>query len=276
MGSMRTARHMFSLALAAPRRMPTPWLSEKGKLLSVILPTMDSAHYIDLILGYYEKIGVPTIVFVDTKSTDDTSAVAARFTRVIQIENPGTIAEEVIQQMSCAPELEFVLRMDDDELPSLGMMEFVRSVTKKAKPEAAAYGFPRHQCAVSVDGRLLRHLDHSATTDHRQWRLYRPRKVRFTKRIHTSGIEIDDLRLLEAPDWACMVHLDWALHSYDQRKAKVQRYDVHTPGAGSFLRPYYLFEEVPGAKERFEPFDLPEFRSLARTISERFRNLCVK
>ena len=276
MESMRTARRMFSLAAAARRLMLAPRLSKKKRRLSVILPTMDSAHYIDLILGYYQKIGVPTIVFVDAKSKDDTSAVAERFSEVVRIENSGTIAEEVIQQMSYAPQSEFVLRMDDDELPSVGMMEFVRNVAHKTEAEAEAYGFPRHQCAVSTDGRLLRHLDHSATTDHRQWRLYRPREVRFTKRIHTSGIETDDLRLLEAPDWACMIHLDWALHSHEQRSAKVQRYDAHTPGAGSFSKPYYLFEEVPGAKERFEPLDLPEFRSITRTISERFRNFCIQ
>jgi glycosyltransferase involved in cell wall biosynthesis len=276
MESMRTARRMFSLAAAARRLMLAPRLSEKKRRLSVILPTMDSAHYIDLILGYYQKIGVPTIVFVDAKSKDDTSAVAERFSEVVKIENSGTIAEEVIQQMSYAPESEFVLRMDDDELPSVAMMEFVRNVANQTEAEAGAYGFPRHQCAVSTDGRLLRHLDHSATTDHRQWRLYRPREVSFTKRIHTSGIETDDLRLLEAPDSACMIHLDWALHSHEQRRAKVQRYDAHTPGAGSFSKPYYLFEEVPGAKERFEPLDLPEFRSITRTISERFRNFCIQ
>jgi glycosyltransferase involved in cell wall biosynthesis len=277
MEPIQTARRLLYLAPGARRLMVRPWGSANSDRLSVILPTMDSSHYIDLILGYYQTIGVPTIVFVDAKSKDGTSAVAERFTQVIRIENPGTIAEEVAQQMSLAPESEFVLRMDDDELPSIGMIEFVKKkIAEKTEAEAEAYGFPRHQCAISLDGRLLRHLDHSATTDHRQWRLYRPREVRFTKQIHTSGFETNDLRLSEAPESACMIHLDWALHSYDQRKAKIQRYDAHTPGAGSCFNPYYLFEDAPGAKERFEPFDLPEFRSIARTISERFRDFCIR
>jgi len=153
------------------------------------------------------------------------------------------------------------------------MMRFVNQVVQQA--EADAYGFPRHQCAVSIDGRLLRHLDHNATTEHRQWRLYRPAQARFTKRIHASGIEINDLRCVAAPDWACMIHLDWAVHNYEQRKAKIRRYDVHTPGAGSDFRPYFLFEDFPSARERFQPLELPEFRSVARSIHERFQDLCV-
>jgi hypothetical protein len=72
-----------------------------------------------------------------------------------------------------------------------------------------------------------------------------------------------------------MIHLDWALHSYDQRKAKVRRYDEQTRGAGSYFGGHYLLEDVPGAKERFEPLDLPEFRAIARKISKRFRNFCM-
>lgn len=235
---------------------------------------MNSARYIDLILEYYSSFRIPTIVFVDSKTSDNTIAVAERFTRVIPIKNPGTTVEEVIQQISCSAGSEFVLRMDDDELPSIGMIEFAKTAVQSGS--AAVYGFPRLQCAISIEGSLLEHLDHDAKNSHRQWRLYSPTKVGFTKGIHTPGIDLALSYCVPAPDDAYMIHLDWALHSYEQRKMKVARYDAHKLGAGSYFRYYYLYEDAPGANERFKLCDLPEFKLVARNIGKRFHELCIK
>jgi hypothetical protein len=242
--------------------------------LSVIIPTMDSAHYIDLILEYYSSIGISTTVFVDSKTSDDTVTVAERYATVIPFDNAGATIEAVVEKLSTAGQSEFVLRLDDDELPSINMMKFVKAAIQVGAAEV--YGFPRHQCAISTDRTLLTHIDHRARTHHRQWRLYCPAKVRFTGKCHTSGVDLAGLRCVSAPDDACMIHLDWALHGYEQRKAKIARYDAHTPGAGSYFRSYYLYEDVAGASERFRPCDLPEFRSTVRSVAERFPELCIK
>jgi hypothetical protein len=234
---------------------------------------MNSARYIDLILSYYSSLDIPTTVFVDSKTIDNTSAIAERYARVVPIENQSTTSEGIIDQIAYAVQSEFVLRMDDDELPSIDMMNFVKSAVQQEG--ADAYGFPLRQCAVSIEGTLLSHIDHSDIGDKRHWRLFRPAKVRFTKRIHTPGIEVEGLHRIAAPYDACMIHLDWALHSYEQRRAKVQRYDAHTPGAGSYFRSYYLYEEVPLARQRFQSIDLPEFKSITHEILERFGELCV-
>lgn len=72
-----------------------------------------------------------------------------------------------------------------------------------------------------------------------------------------------------------MIHLDWAVHSYDQRLEKVQRYDAHTTDHGSIFRKFYLHEEDPDALSMLDPLPLPEFAQLSRDLRERFPELCV-
>jgi len=42
-------------------------------IIKIIIPTINSAHYIDLILSYYRQIDIPVTVFVDSKTTDETA-----------------------------------------------------------------------------------------------------------------------------------------------------------------------------------------------------------
>ena len=42
---------------------------EAGKL-QVVVPTIDSAAYIDIVLSYYRSIGIPVKVIVDAKTRD--------------------------------------------------------------------------------------------------------------------------------------------------------------------------------------------------------------
>ena len=72
-----------------------------------------------------------------------------------------------------------------------------------------------------------------------------------------------------------MIHLDWAVHTYEERKAKIERYDAHTANAGSKWRHFYVYEEDPHAKKRFEIFDLPEFDTVTRNLRGRFPELCI-
>src|SRR5271154_2544360 len=103
-------------------------------IIKIIIPTINSAHYIDLILSYYQKINLPVTVFVDSKTTDETASIAARYTReVVPFVNPATRVGEMIEGMSRHCCSRWVLRIDDDELPSTRMLEFVRRVIKRDK-----------------------------------------------------------------------------------------------------------------------------------------------
>jgi len=70
--------------------------------LTVIVPTINSGMYIDLILGFYaQELGVPVTVFVDDKSKDNTLGVARTYAnRAVIIANESTRVGEIIEAMS--------------------------------------------------------------------------------------------------------------------------------------------------------------------------------
>src|SRR5581483_11869435 len=93
------------------------------------------------------------------------------------------------------------------------------------------------------------------------------------KKIHSPGFNRNRQRSITAPDDAFMIHLDWSLHSYEERLAKIERYERHAQGSSNPWRPYYLYEENP---HRFGLLNAPEFDGLAKGIRDRFSHLCVQ
>jgi glycosyltransferase involved in cell wall biosynthesis len=247
-----------------------------GDDLTVIIPTMNSGKYIDIILRFYEDHGIPVTVFVDDRSVDDTLAIVKRAgTKAVLISNPAPpFVESLIEPMSRLCLTKWLLRLDDDELPTLAMMEFIRDSLRES--DLLVQGFHRHECAVSCNGRLLSHSQVSPY-EHRQWRFYQTDKVRFAAKLHTPGFEWEGMGGDGAPPEVPMIHLDWALHSYEERRRKVKRYEAHCgtdrPSTGAYL--YYLYEDQPWSKDCFQNLDYPEFEKPCLEISRRFRNLCV-
>ena len=135
--------------------------------------------------------------------------------------------------------------------------------------------FPGSNARFPGRATLLRHGQVSPL-DHRQWRLYQPARVEFTRGLHTPGIVWDEqAQAVTAPLEASLIHLDWAVHSYDDRRRKMERYDAHTANAGTKWRSYYLYEEEPFVPATFSELAWPEFRQTAFGISQRFPELCL-
>ncbi len=242
--------------------------------LTIAIPTINSNRYIDIILEFYRDHGIPVTVFVDDRSDDDTFATAQKLaTGTTSLSNRGTfVVEGLIEHMSQVCRTKWVLRIDDDELPSLAMLKFVQEAI--TNEEIDVYGFSRYQCAVSRNGEGLVHRDVSPSV-HRQWRLYQPAKVRFIHGLHTPGFVWEDEKAVAAPTEASLIHLDWAVHTYDERRKKIERYDAHTPNEGTKWRAFYLYEEHPLSRANFSEFPFPEFAKAFLKISRRFEDLCV-
>jgi hypothetical protein len=240
--------------------------------LSIVIPTINSAHYIDIVLAFYQRHQIPVSVLVDDRSCDETFAIAKRLipdTRLIR--NPGDGVEDMLPGIAQMCPAQWILRIDDDELPTLGMMEFVEEVI--GHHEIDAYGFPRYQCAISREGSLLQAKGVS-TSVHQQWRLFQPTRVTFHNTWHTPAF-YPHRRQESAPAPARLIHLDWALHTYAERLQKVERYDAHTPGEGTKWRTYYLYEEADLAEQEFAELPLPEFSQTSVDIAQRFPDLGV-
>lgn len=74
---------------------------EINSKLGVAIPTINSAAYIDIILGYYAAIGLPVTVFVDRKTTDHTLSICKSLAKhVVDIVNPTWRVEYALPDIS--------------------------------------------------------------------------------------------------------------------------------------------------------------------------------
>jgi hypothetical protein len=242
-------------------------------IIKVIIPTINSAHYIDLVLSYYRDINLPVTVFVDSKTTDETASIAARYAvEVVPFVNSAPRVGEMIEGMSRHCRSRWVLRIDDDELPSIRMLDYVRKII--ARDRYTVVGFDRYQTIFNVNGAPFCSIKHDAIT-HRQWRLYQPDKVRFHGRGHSAGFDPIDGRGRIAPTSAFMIHLDWVVHSPRDRREKLVRYETHTPGHGMRFRDFYLADECPDFHNDLMALPVTEFHKIGRKFVSRFPGSAV-
>ncbi len=243
--------------------------------LSVVVPTRDSAGHIDVFLAYYRANDIPVHLFVDARTSDATAAIGRRHGAAVTIfRMQGAVVEEAIEAISKQAAGRWVLRIDDDELPSLAMMAFVRRAV--ATGDCPNYAFPRFQCGIGNDRSLLRNLAFSPLV-HRQPRLYRKDAVEYTPSIHTPGfVRSDSSAAANAPISAFMIHLDWTVHSVEWRTRKIEQYDAVEPNGGSQWRDFYLIEENALAQLYFEALPTAEFVPVARALAARFPEALVR
>src|SRR3954451_24847047 len=106
------------LGMVAPSRLPAD--------LTVVIPTRNSARYLHIVLQFYRQHYIPVTVLVDSRTTDGTFAIAEQLcNKVVTINTRGALVLEDFLGAICEHcETRWVLRIDDDELPSWGKKQF--------------------------------------------------------------------------------------------------------------------------------------------------------
>lgn len=223
----------------------------------------------DLTLEYYAEFGIAPTLIVDSKTTDDTLKIADKFEcKAVVTHNPTTRAQYIIEAGARAITTPWALRMDDDELPTREMLDYISDAAHRLPPEAIV-GFVRHQCTIR--DRALWVSTKYGGENYRQWRLFQPSKARFIETGHTPGFEVPTESRISAPDEAAMLHFDWIVRSPEERSAKIERYDAHTPNHGSTWRNYYLADVLDDQFDsQLTPLTHSGFESYARKLGKRF------
>jgi hypothetical protein len=147
---------------------------------------------------------------------------------------------------------EWVLTVDDDEIPSRGLLDALRELASAR--DVTHYWLPRRWLYPTVDRYL----------DARPWRpdyqprlvLNDPRVVSFPAETHVPVAAIGPSRYLDTP----LYHLDTVLNSREAREAKARRYERLHPGKRIAGRPmneaFYLPELVDPPVRAVPPDDL--------------------
>ncbi len=236
----------------------------------VIVPTRDGAEWIRPIAEAYRALGVRPLYLYDTRSADGTFAVLEDLgADVAPVTPTSDRVEGIISVSRDVVETEWVVRFDDDELPSAALIAWLdRSLARVAEPSLALSR--RNAWVLHGELRFSRLEDHyfhpqDPTYLDPQWRAFRPREVDFVDAIHTRGFTASQSDM--APQWAFFVHFDWIVRSFEQRCAKLTRYDRQSPGAGWSFARFYLPELHAAEDLRWTPFETDEFNCLARRLA---------
>lgn len=237
--------------------------------LSVLIPVWNSARYLDIVLGYYQDFGITPTLVIDGKTTDRSADIARQFgCRFIVTDNPTGRSQTIIKAGAAQIKTAWALRMDDDEVPTRELLDYAASVIHQL-PSKAIVGFIRYQCAT-LNGEILASTIHAAHI-HRQYRLFQPSLAEYIIEGHTPGYATPEEHRIDAPDSAAMLHLDWIVHSPEERSQKIMRYDSHTPNHGSAWRDYYLADVIDeNFAAHLAPICGSSFKKLARQLDRRF------
>jgi len=218
--------------------------SKGGKSVEIVVPVCNAASWLSVICDAYDRLGLSPLYVVDARSSDESIDILLERNARIMIakgEHPRveSLMMNVVKQLDC----EWILRFDDDELPSRTLIDWVRGNLQDTK--ANIVGFWRQWVYYAQT------TNEWMTTDmrvpygewgrDRQYRLFRRKAVEFTDGIHTPGFILDSEII--APEQAIMYHFDWIVRDYDERVRKLDRYNAQHPDAGNSQKIAYLPEE---------------------------------
>jgi hypothetical protein len=162
-------------------------------------------------------------VAVDASSNDLTQRICyENADRVFSVESPGYV-ERILPWLNEQCKGDWILRLDDDELPSVGLIEILPSLMNDR--EMTHYHL-RRRTMIGEDG--------TQWIAQRPWwpdwklRLFRniPSIVRIPGRLHT-GYEVKGAsRFLYR---GSIYHYDFVYHGEQHRKEKVRQYEIISP-----------------------------------------------
>lgn len=237
-----------------------------GPTITLIVPTVDSEPWIRSVVDTYNGIGIRPVYAVDSRTRDRTREIlAATRQDWIEVSAAAPRVEALLPGILSRVSTPWVLRLDDDELPTPDLLRFCDAAVERS--DSAVWGFPR-LCLRWNPGRPA--LDYStflavgihADMD-RQWRLFRPDRVRLRDILHSPGF--DDATRAPAPAGALILHYDWVLRTEARRQEKIAGYEAQ---AGSETpRPTSIhYEAIPEEWHQFEVLDHAASLDYARRI----------
>lgn len=163
------------------------------------------------------------VVAVDERAHPDTKSACARFADQVYVVPPATAhMERYLGWLHSRCSGEWILRADDDELPSEALRNVLPSLLDEREPThywlSRRWMYPTPETYIAervwlrdIQVRLVRNL---------------PGLWRFSGRVH-SNIEVAGAgRVVDAP----LLHLALLVADLEQRRAKVEAYERVTPG----------------------------------------------
>ncbi|HEX5416699.1 MAG TPA: glycosyltransferase, partial [Chloroflexota bacterium] len=235
--------------------------------LSLAIVTRNSSQYIETLLKVGRGLADEVVVAVDASSSDATEEICEKYAdklfKFAPIPNPERPLGWLNRQCSG----DWILRLDDDELPSAGL---VRKLPELLRDRDMTHYWLRRRWVVGRNSQSWIHQ--------RPWwpdwqlRLFRniPSIVHVPGTLHTSYLVQGAYRYLTG---ASLYHFDLVYHSREERLQKIARYR-QVAGDASGAEFYLTPEELPPAvgSVSLPPFPLDDLPARAPSAWELTRS----
>ena len=263
----------------ALRARPCPWRSF-GSEVTLVVPTVNSETWLEHVADFYAELGIPVLFAVDARNSDGTRGLLAdRGAQFIEVSGEQPRIESLIPDILAKVPTKWVLRIDDDELPTPGLLNFVDQAVQNS-PEFV-WAFPVVPLRYHPGERQLQYsqfLSFYAFANGRlgpQARLFaRDGIERLEDLLHTSGFVATSQRV--APAEALVLHFDWVLRSRVERLDKLRSYEAQDLVRARTAPHYTLCEMVPESWHMFAPLPDERYRDCGEKLyRSRDRRQCM-
>lgn len=238
----------------------------------LFIPTRDSSRWIATVLDFHLSRGLSPLVVVDARTVDHTrELIASRGFNYLEFTPRCDFPEAGMLQFAAEhANADWILRLDDDELPSHKLIEFVRENGVNSKNQVCF--FERRELYWESERVVFSRspgkypLPDYPQHLHPMARLYHIDRIIYLEEVHTTGFQ--ELKLYGfAPPEAFIAHLNCLVHDFDQRLNKVIKYEELKPGASWALADEYLPELFDSDFHNSSSEGLSEFQHIFKQFT---------
>jgi hypothetical protein len=238
-----------------------------GDQIELVIPTVNSERWLGCFLEFYNANRIRVVYAVDRRTSDGTRGLITKYGfPFIELEAAEPRVEALLPSIAAQIAAPWILRLDDDELPTPNLLEFAADVA--ASDSVAAHSFPRANYRRNpASGRLERSYFFAFGPDaqlFRACRLYKPKSVAYHGELHTPGFLAPSER--SAPDDIYILHFDWVLRSRQARQIKFENYERQAPVVARRCKHQSLYETVPEAWHLFGEVQDETLQNFARNL----------
>ena len=201
-------------------------------IYSLAVPIAGETDAKRLTKKYYRLIGVKPEYIYDAKFLNGAKSLSKLWRRTFS--NPGKILETSYEEFAKQAEKDWVFRVDADEVPNLKAIDYLN--TLKPISKNSVIGIQRFQIIKTSDKFFFLESEEFEPKQHIQWRFFNRSGAKWLGVIHTPGIVVKPEQEIQAPEDACLYHLEFLFLSKTELHKKSQRYD--SIGQNSFFHKY--------------------------------------
>jgi peptidoglycan/xylan/chitin deacetylase (PgdA/CDA1 family)/2-polyprenyl-3-methyl-5-hydroxy-6-metoxy-1,4-benzoquinol methylase/glycosyltransferase involved in cell wall biosynthesis len=239
-----------------------------GDKIEIVVPTINSERWLGHFLEFYKSNGIRVVYAVDRRTSDGTRELITKYGfPFIDVRADQPRVEALLPSIAAQIAVPWILRLDDDELPTPNLLNYAAAVA--ASDSIAAHIFVRACLRYNAgSGRLERSYFFAFGPDgglERQCRLYRPESVTYHGDLHSRGFS--PVAEKSAPPDIYMLHFDWVLRSEQARRMKFENYERQSPLAARNFKHHTLYENVPDAWHIFGVVQDEKLQRFARNLN---------